>query len=177
MAVCEDTIAGFLESNPAYDFAAFIEPSGVVECTTTELPDAEAEDQIAGLIAARGRKIDINYFVGSGTDIADTVYQPIFKEQTFAGFFALSVPDSRSPDLESSTIGPAMVVNFTTDGKLLRPGDLDESERAAMPGDRSLAALSSSDPQVFSALDMNGVSRTYSTAKAAAPPWASLRLG
>ncbi|WP_171232977.1 sensor histidine kinase [Ruegeria sp. HKCCA4812] len=166
-AACSDLMRRFVERQPEFVFAGFIQPNGVMACSTVEkdidLSDAPGFGQISENPQLTFSVSRAGAATGQSVII---VTQPVMNKTELMGFVSISIPHAlaRTP-LDVGNIGSDVVIAlFDATGEVLSSNvGLDEVKPFLPPAKENLLVLSSSG-KTFSAKTADGEDRVFAVA-------------
>ncbi|WP_170456351.1 sensor histidine kinase [Ruegeria arenilitoris] len=166
-AACSDLMRRFVERQPEFVFAGFIQPNGVMACSTVEraidLSDAPGFGQIS---ENPQLTFSVNRAGAATGQSVIIVTQPVLNRTELMGFVSISIPHAlaRTP-LDVGNIGSDVVIAlFDATGEVLSSNvGLDAVQKFLPPAQENLLVLSSSG-KTFSAKTVGGEDRVFAVA-------------
>nr|WP_170540477.1 sensor histidine kinase [Ruegeria arenilitoris] len=166
-AACSGLMRRFVERQPEFVFAGFIQPNGVMACSTVDraidLSDAPGFGQIS-------ENPQLTFSVNRAGEATGQsviiVTQPVLNRTELVGFVSISIPHAlaRTP-LDVGNIGSDVVIAlFDATGEVLSSNvGLDAVQQFLPPAQENLLVLSSSG-KTFSAETVGGEDRVFAVA-------------
>ncbi|NOD96667.1 sensor histidine kinase [Ruegeria sp. HKCCD6228] len=166
-SACSDLMRRFVERQPEFVFAGFIQPNGGMACSTVErtidLSNAPGFGQISENPQLTFSVNRAGAVTGQSVII---VTQPVLNRTELVGFVSISIPHAlaRTP-LDVGNIGSDVVIAlFDATGEVLSSNvGLDEVQKFLPPARENLLVLSSSG-KTFSAKTVGGEDRVFAVA-------------
>ncbi|EEX10196.1 signal transduction histidine kinase [Ruegeria lacuscaerulensis ITI-1157] len=166
-AACSDLMRRFVERQPEFVFAGFIQPNGIMACSTVEraidLSDAPGFGQIS---ENPQLTFSVNRAGAATGQSVIIVTQPVLNRTELLGFVSISIPHALArTHLDVGNIGSDVVIAlFDATGEVLSSNvGLDEVQQFLPPAQEHLLVLSSSG-KTFSAKTVGGEDRVFAVA-------------
>lgn len=166
-AACSDLMRRFVERQPEFVFAGFIQPNGVMACSTVEraidLSDAPGFGQIS---ENPQLTFSVNRAGAATGQSVIIVTQPVLNRTELVGFVSISIPHAlaRTPLDVGNIDSDVVIALFDATGEVLSSNvGLDAVQQFLPPVQENLLVLSSSG-KTFSAKTVGGEDRVFAVA-------------
>ena len=162
---CAPNLSRFVDANPDYSFIGVLPLSGVVSCSSVaQVLDFSDAPNFDAAMASQQATIIVNEAGQASEQAVFVVSEPFTQNGEFAGFVSVSIPHSNLPDISDRMEAAGLVdlITFNENGLVLTSRVSPEVTAQEIPRDVPLVDLSTTEPQTFRALNMQGVERRYS---------------
>lgn len=162
---CAPNLSRFVNANPDYSFIGVLPRSGLVTCSSVaEALDLSDTPNFDAAMAAQEATIILNEAGPASDQAVFVVSEPFTQGAEFAGFVSVSIPHDNLPDISDRMEARGLVdlITFNDNGRILTSRISPDAAAQEIPRNTPLIDLSTTEPQTFRALNMQGIERRYS---------------
>ena len=168
VARCSSYMRAFVESSDRYSFAAFLPPSGLVTCSSSDqVYDFSGSERLETLMTDPAPQVTVNRAAPVSRNSVIVANQPVYGEDgQFAGYVTISIPHERLNSVREEIPAGSLaeLVTFNGNGELLTAlGELDDVA-PFLPSQTRLSDLTINERRAFTEDDATGEERIYTVA-------------
>ena len=166
---CSDLMAAYQSGAERYELVGFIDPRGIMACSSTGNRYNFAQD--AAFQAAKANPIRRASGEGQSDDAGTggpgpniVVMEPVSARGALLGFLSIRIPQDafKEGKLLNPDLRPLATITFNAQGDVLTSGEDWSVAAATMPAQTDLSAHADGQRRVFRAQSVGGEERVYS---------------